>query len=83
MKPENILLNNKDMCVRISDFGLSREIKAQPPLTNYVSTRWYRAPEVLLKSNEYTCNIDIFALGCIMAELYLKTSLFPGKSEID
>ncbi len=48
-----------------------------------VSTRWYRAPEVLLRSTSYTSPIDIWAVGCIAAELYTLRPLFPGSSEID
>lgn len=51
--------------------------------TDYVSTRWYRAPEILLKAKKYGTPIDIFALGCIMAELYLFWPLFPGVNERD
>jgi len=49
LKPENILIS-KDKVVKICDFGLAREIRSRPPFTDYVSTRWYRAPEILLKS---------------------------------
>jgi len=69
MKPENILIQKGR--VRICDFGLAREIRSRPPYTDYVSTRWYRAPEILLNSTNYNSPVDIFALGCIMAELYL------------
>lgn len=48
-----------------------------------MATRWYRAPEVLLKSKTYNSPIDIFAIGAIMAELYMNKPLFPGKSEMD
>ena len=82
MKPENQLINPKNV-VKIADFGLAREIRSLPPYTDYVSTRWYRAPEILLKSTNYNSPIDIFALGCIMAELYLLNPLFSGSSEID
>jgi len=51
--------------------------------TEYVSTRWYRAPELVLRSNSYNESIDIFALGCVMAEMYLNRPLFPGTSETD
>ena len=81
LKPENILISNQH--IRICDFGLAREIRSRPPYTDYVSTRWYRAPEILLKSTQYNSPVDIFALGCIMAELYLEKPLFNGKSEID
>ncbi|XP_033960115.1 serine/threonine-protein kinase MAK-like isoform X2 [Pseudochaenichthys georgianus] len=82
MKPENLLCMGPEL-VKIADFGLAREIRSQPPYTDYVSTRWYRAPEVLLKSNCYSSPIDIWAVGCIMAELYTLRPLFPGNSEVD
>jgi protein kinase len=53
------------------------------PHTNYVSTRWYRAPEIMMRSNSYDAKIDIFALGCIFAELYTGEPLLPGSSETD
>lgn len=81
MKPENLLVYNN--VVKICDFGLAREIRSRPPFTEYVSTRWYRAPELLLRSVNYNSPVDIFALGCIMAELYMQVPLFPGASEID
>ncbi|EFJ49339.1 hypothetical protein VOLCADRAFT_59590, partial [Volvox carteri f. nagariensis] len=81
MKPEN-LLASKDS-VKIADFGLAREIRSRPPYTDYVSTRWYRAPEVLLRSPYYSAPIDLFAMGAIMAELYMLRPLFPGTSEAD
>jgi len=82
MKPENLLCMGPDL-VKIADFGLAREIRSRPPYTDYVSTRWYRAPEVLLRSTFYSAPIDIWAVGCIMAELYTFRPLFPGNSEID
>ena len=81
MKPEN-LLNSGDI-VKIADFGLAREIRSRPPFTDYVSTRWYRAPEILLRSTTYNSPIDIFAMGAIMAELYMLRPLFPGTNESD
>jgi len=81
MKPENLLITNDT--VKIADFGLAREVRSRPPYTEYISTRWYRAPEILLKSSVYNSPVDIFALGCIMAELYMLAPLFNGSSEID
>jgi protein kinase len=81
IKPENILVI--DSTVKIADFGLARETRAKPPFTEYVSTRWYRAPEVLLRSSAYNSPVDIFAMGCIMAELHNAQPLFPGSSEAD
>jgi protein kinase len=81
MKPENILISGDT--VKLADFGLAREIRARPPFTDYVSTRWYRAPEVLLRSPSYNSPLDMWAVGCIMAELYTLRPLLPGSSESD
>ena len=79
LKPENLLCYHQT--VKIADFGLAKEINAKPPFTDYVSTRWYRAPEILLRAPDYNAPIDIFAMGCIMAELFTMRPLFPGQSE--
>ena len=80
LKPENLLVTGE--IIKIADFGLAREIRSIPPYTEYVSTRYYRAPECILKSNNYNSPIDIWALGCIMAEMYLHPQpLFCGNNE--
>lgn len=81
MKPQNLLIYNN--VVKVCDLGLAREIRSRPPFTDYVSTRWYRAPELLLRSTNYNSPVDIFALGCIMAELYTLIPLFAGANEVD
>ncbi|XP_031118787.1 cyclin-dependent kinase F-4-like [Ipomoea triloba] len=81
LKPENLLVS-KDV-IKIADFGLAREINSEPPYTEYVSTRWYRAPEVLLQSPSYGCAVDMWAMGAIMAELFTLRPLFPGSNEAD
>jgi serine/threonine protein kinase len=81
LKPENMLVTRDT--VKIADFGLAREIRSRPPFTDYVSTRWYRAPEVLLRAQNYNSPIDMWALGAIMAELIMLRPLFPGSSEVD
>ena len=68
--------------IKIADFGLAREVHSQPPYTEYVSTRWYRAPEVLLRKADYSAPVDMFALGAIMAELFTLKPLFPGSTEV-
>lgn len=80
-KPENLLVSG-DM-IKIADFGLAREIRSLPPYTDYVSTRWYRAPECILRSTNYNSPVDIWAIGAIMAELYLGKPLFPGSNDRD
>lgn len=82
LKPENLLCCGPEL-VKIADLGLAREVRSRPPYTDYVSTRWYRAPEVLLHDTRYGAPIDLWALGCIAAELYTRRPLFPGNSEID
>ncbi|KAJ1551658.1 hypothetical protein HK096_005490, partial [Nowakowskiella sp. JEL0078] len=77
----NLLLTNDT--IKIADFGLAREIRSLPPYTDYVSTRWYRAPEILLQSTNYSSPIDIWAVGAIIVELFTLRPLFPGSSEID
>ena len=68
--------------VKIADFGLAREIRSVPPFTEYVSTRYYRAPECILRSQNYNSPVDIWAVGCIMAEMYMHPMpLFYGSSE--
>ncbi|KAJ6604642.1 kinase-like domain-containing protein [Mycena vulgaris] len=69
--------------IKLADFGLAREIRSLPPYTEYVSTRWYRAPEVLLMSNNYSSPVDMWALGTIMAELINLRPLFPGMDTMD
>jgi len=69
--------------IKLADFGLARETNSRPPYTEYVSTRWYRAPEVLLLSREYSNPVDMWALGTIMAELVNLRPLFPGSDQVD
>ncbi|XP_021893050.1 cyclin-dependent kinase F-4-like [Carica papaya] len=80
LKPENLLATNGK--IKIGDFGLAKEISSQPPYTDYVATRWYRAPEILLGSHMYGAEVDMWAMGAIMAELFTLRPLYPGKDEI-
>jgi len=85
LKPENILMIINNNLIKIADFGTAKEIPEfrNNSLTDYVCTRWYRAPECTLKSNNYNEKIDVWAIGCIMAELYTLKPLFPGIDEFD
>merc|ERR1712028_217834 len=91
MKPSNILLNS-DCQMKVCDFGLARSISAlenphssgpAPVLTDYVATRWYRAPEILLGSTKYTKGADLWSYGCILGELLAQKPLFPGSSTMN
>jgi len=85
LKPSNLLLNgNCDL--KICDFGLARGVKAPEEtdyqLTEYVVTRWYRAPEVMCSCSDYDVKIDVWSVGCILAELHGRKPLFPGDDYI-
>ena len=99
LKPENILLilnkydlnnlsnniNESGIKVKIADFGTAKKIPNKDALTitEYVCTRWYRSPECVLRTDYYDETSDIWALGCIMAELYKLGPIFPGENEFD
>lgn len=88
IKPSNILMNHR--CeLKLADFGLARSLEqteeyaSDPTLTEYVATRWYRAPEILLGSKRYTKGVDIWSVGCIMGEVISGKPLFPGTSTLN
>ena len=84
LKPSNIFINS-DCQIKIGDFGLARTLTSgknghSAVVTDYVATRWYRAPEMLLGSQYYSKSVDMWSMGCILAELLSGKPLFPGKS---
>lgn len=84
IKPENFLVADDGRVLKLADFGLAKSTRDKSAsLTEYVSTRWYRAPELALNSRSYNQSVDMFALGCIMGEMYLGRPLFPGRTEQD
>ncbi|XP_031552249.1 mitogen-activated protein kinase 14-like [Actinia tenebrosa] len=80
LKPSNIAVN-EDCELKILDFGLARMTDNE--MTGYVATRWYRAPEIMLNWMHYNQTVDIWSVGCIMAELLTGKTLFPGNDHID
>nr|XP_020461902.1 mitogen-activated protein kinase 7-like isoform X2 [Monopterus albus]XP_020461903.1 mitogen-activated protein kinase 7-like isoform X2 [Monopterus albus] len=82
LKPSNLLVN-ENCELKIGDFGMARGLSSHPEesysLTEYVATRWYRAPELLLSLNHYSLAIDLWSVGCIFAEMLGRKQLFPGK----
>ncbi|XP_009334530.2 cyclin-dependent kinase F-3-like [Pyrus x bretschneideri] len=83
LKPANVLVNDGSHVVKIADLGSAMEIDSPPPYTDYVTTRPYRAPEVLLQSGLYGPKVDMWAMGAIIAELFSFRTLFPGQSADD
>ncbi len=86
LKPSNVLLNS-DCQVKVADFGLARSVaqneEEDPVYTEYVATRWYRAPEILLGSTKYKKAVDMWSVGCILAELIVGKAIFPGTSTLN
>lgn len=83
LKPSNLLLN-ASCDLKVCDFGLARTGNtASQYMTEYVVTRWYRAPELLLSCDTYGPAIDIWSVGCILGELLGRRPMFPGKDYID
>ena len=81
-KPSNVLIN-EDCTIKLCDFGMSRNLKENDlTLTEYVVTRYYRAPEIMLSSHHYSKKIDVWSVGCSFAELLTKKFLFPGENYI-
>ena len=83
IKPENILICKKNSKLKLADFGSCRGKYSKPPLTEYISTRWYRAPECLLTDGYYGSKMDIWGIGCVMFEIIALFPLFPGTNELD
>lgn len=87
LKPSNLLIN-QDCELKIGDFGMARGLSSTPEdhstfMTEYVATRWYRAPELMLSFSEYTFAIDMWSVGCIFAEMLARRHLFPGKNYLN
>ncbi|XP_024781341.1 MAPK/MAK/MRK overlapping kinase isoform X4 [Pan paniscus] len=80
VKPENILI--KDV-LKLGDFGSCRSVYSKQPYTEYISTRWYRAPECLLTDGFYTYKMDLWSAGCVFYEIASLQPLFPGVNELD
>lgn len=87
LKPGNLLVN-ADCELKICDFGLARGFSVDPEenagyMTEYVATRWYRAPEIMLSFQSYTKAIDVWSVGCILAELLGGKPFFKGRDYVD
>ncbi|XP_061394215.1 cyclin-dependent kinase-like 1 isoform X1 [Musca vetustissima] len=82
IKPENILLTAQGQ-VKLCDFGFARMLSPGENYTDYVATRWYRAPELLVGDTQYGTPVDVWAIGCLFAELVRGEALWPGRSDVD
>jgi len=83
IKPQNLLVNPKNQQLKLCDFGSAKALVAGEPNVSYICSRYYRAPELIFGSTDYTTAIDIWSEGCVGAELLLGQPLFPGDSGVD
>jgi len=83
IKPENCMLNRKTYELKLADFGSTRLTSDRSMFTEYIATRWYRAPECILTAGSYGPAVDIWAVGCVLYEVLTTRPLFPGKHELD
>ncbi|KAL6649092.1 hypothetical protein ACP70R_013316 [Stipagrostis hirtigluma subsp. patula] len=84
LKPQNLLIDRRTNALKLADFGLARAFGIPVrTFTHEVVTLWYRAPEILLGSRQYSTPVDVWSVGCIFAEMVNQKPLFPGDSEID
>lgn len=83
IKPQNILLDTRTHTAKLCDFGSAKMLVKGEPNVAYICSRYYRAPELVFEATEYTDAIDIWSMGCVMAELMIGSPLFPGQSGVD
>lgn len=80
IKPSNILVDPTKVSLKICDFGSAKKLEPKQPSVSYICSRYYRAPELIIGCQEYSTKIDIWGLGCVMAEMFLGKPIFQGES---
>ena len=83
IKPQNLLVDTTTHQLKLCDFGSAKVLRRDEPNISYICSRYYRAPELIFGATQYTTAIDMWSLGCVMAELLLGSPLFPGESGVD
>jgi len=83
IKPQNLLLDPTTGVLKLCDFGSAKMLVKGEPNVSYICSRYYRAPELIFGSTTYTAAIDVWSVGCVLAELLLGQPLFPGESGVD
>jgi len=83
IKPQNLLIDPTAQCLKLCDFGSAKKLVKGEANVAYICSRYYRAPELIFGATEYTPQIDVWSMGCVMAELLLGHPLFPGESGVD
>eukprot|EP00357_Protocruzia_adherens_P022054 CAMPEP_0114996450 /NCGR_PEP_ID=MMETSP0216-20121206/14316_1 /TAXON_ID=223996 /ORGANISM="Protocruzia adherens, Strain Boccale" /LENGTH=400 /DNA_ID=CAMNT_0002360653 /DNA_START=277 /DNA_END=1476 /DNA_ORIENTATION=+ len=83
IKPQNLLVDTSTHTLKMCDFGSAKRLIKGEPNVAYICSRYYRAPELIFGATDYTTSIDIWSMGCVVAELLLGTPLYPGESGVD
>ena len=83
IKPNNILIDPKDYTLKLCDFGCAKHLKPTESNISYICSRFYRPPELVVGATKYTTQVDVWSIGCVIAELVLNRPIFPGKSASD
>eukprot|EP00891_Asterochloris_glomerata_P006344 jgi/Astpho2/6344/Aster-06009 len=83
IKPQNLLVNTQTHQLKLCDFGSAKMLVRGEPNISYICSRYYRAPELIFGATDYTTAIDVWSVGCVMAELLLGQPIFPGESGVD
>eukprot|EP00299_Pterocystis_sp_00344_P012068 c5742_g1_i1.p1 GENE.c5742_g1_i1~~c5742_g1_i1.p1 ORF type:complete len:371 (-),score=42.79 c5742_g1_i1:126-1238(-) len=83
IKPQNLLVDTQTHVLKLCDFGSAKILVEGEPNVSYICSRYYRAPELIFGSTAYKASIDVWSVGCVMAELLLGEPLFPGESGVD
>ena len=83
IKPQNLLVDAEKHELKLCDFGSAKQLRPGEPNISYICSRYYRAPELIFGATDYTTRIDMWSVGCVMAELFLGMPLFPGESGVD
>ncbi|KAJ9527922.1 hypothetical protein QJQ45_005648 [Haematococcus lacustris] len=83
IKPQNLLVNTETHQLKLCDFGSAKVLVKGEPNISYICSRYYRAPELIFGATDYTSAIDVWSVGCVVAELLLGQPLFPGESGVD
>ena len=83
IKPQNLLVNPQTAVLKLCDFGSAKQLVEGEPNVSYICSRYYRAPELIFGATDYTCLIDVWSAGCVLAELMMGQPIFPGESGVD
>ena len=83
IKPQNLLVNPESHILKVCDFGSAKRLEKNKTNVSYICSRYYRAPELIFGATSYDSAIDVWSVGCVIAELLIGQPLFPGESGVD